>query len=199
MHPPGLIISFATAFCLFVVTATSSIVWTQRAAEIRQAGINLQNLSLAVADQVDRIIASLEYVEDRLLDHMQRAPAARDSEPFHNLMRDMAFGMSQAYALVLVDKRGNIVNRSQDWPPAPVNVADRGYFQFARAHPETPSFVSEVVISRQTGRPTFNIVRRLSEPDGTFAGVLLGTIEVDYIQQLFGVTANRRQVETHGR
>ena len=188
MHPPGPIIGFAAVLCLFVVTATSWVVWAQRAAEIRQAGINLQNLSLAVADQVDRIATSLEYVEDRLLDHMRHTAVATDSEQFHEVMRDMVSGMSQAYALVLVDRRGNLVNRSHAWPPAAVNVADRGYFLFARAHPETPSFVSEVVVSRQTGRPTFNIIRRLSEPDGTFAGVLIGTIEVDYIQRLFGVS-----------
>src|SRR4051812_30539478 len=103
MHPPGLIIGFAAVLCLFVVTATSWVVWAQRAAEIRQASINLQNLSLAVADQVDRIATSLEYVEDRLLDHMQHTAVATDSEQFHEVMRDMVSGMSQAYALVLVD------------------------------------------------------------------------------------------------
>ncbi|MFL5287845.1 MAG: EAL domain-containing protein, partial [Rhodopila sp.] len=137
----------------------------------------------------DRIITSLEYVQDRLLDHMQHFPGTTDTEQFHNLMRDMASGMSQTDALLLTDRHGNVVNRSQVWPPPAVNLADRGYFQFARAHPETPTFVSEVVIGRQTGRPIFNIVRRLSAPDGTFNGLLIGSIEVDYVQQLLGGSA----------
>ena len=43
--------------------------------------------------------------------------------------------------------------------------------------------------NRLTNQPVFFVVRRLIDPDGAFAGVLLGTIRVAYLEKLFSASA----------
>ena len=70
---PGLfVVALGCAFCLLVLAATGWMVWEQRVHSIEKAGINLRNLALAVADQTDRVFASLELAENHLLEHIAR-------------------------------------------------------------------------------------------------------------------------------
>jgi diguanylate cyclase (GGDEF)-like protein len=196
-HPFYLLVAFGSLFCVVVVVTTVWMVRTQYEAAIKGAGTNLTNLSQAVADQTDRIIKSVEIAEDRLLEHLalgrddvtgERMGMA-GSKQLHVVMRDIITGMSEAYALALLDMTGNLVNFSNEFPVPARNLADRPYFRFALAHPDVTSFISETVTSRQTSRPTFYVVRRITGPDGAFAGVLLGSVEVGYLERLFGASA----------
>jgi diguanylate cyclase (GGDEF)-like protein len=196
-RPFYLLIVLGALVCAFVIGATIWFLWEQRMAAIQTAGINLQNLSQAVADQTDRILASVEQAEDRLLDHIafrqgdvtDDRPEMTGSKQLHGVMRDIIGGMSDAYALVLVNASGDLVNFSNDLPVPTLNFADRQYFRFALAHPGTKTFISNAVLSRQTGRSTFFVVRRLTGPDGVFAGLLLGSVEATHLERLFGANA----------
>ena len=196
LHPFYVLVAFGSVFCLIVMTSTAWMLWQQRISAIAAAGTNLQNLSRAVADQTDRVIQSVTLAEDRLLDHMtvnQDEPGGvslgmTGSKRLHVVMRDIIAGLSEAFALVLVDAAGNLVNFTNQYPIPTLNVADRPYFQFALAHPEEKSFISETEISRQTNVAAFYIIRRLTGPDGAFAGLLMGAVQVDYLDRLFGAS-----------
>jgi diguanylate cyclase (GGDEF)-like protein len=196
LHPFYVLIAFGSLFCLVVMGATASMIWRQRATAIEAAGINLQNLSRAVADQTDRVIQSVEVAESRLLDQMtlERDNAAGEaigmtgSKQLNDLMRDIITGMSEAYSLVLIDADGKLVNFTYAFPVPTRSLADRQYFQFARAHPELRTFVSETVMNRQSNEPNFYVVHRLTGRDGAFRGILMGAIRVDYIERLFSAS-----------
>ena len=197
LHPFYLLVAFGSALCLVVIAAASCMIWQQRSAVIAQAGVNLQNLSQAVADQTDRVIESLERAEDRLLDHIaldesqtgSERIAISGSERLHGLMRDVISGTSDAFTLLLIDEKGNEVNTSHGFPVKGINLADRDYFQFALAHPDMTGFIGEPILSRQTGKRVFTVARRLTGADGVFKGMLVGFVQVDYLDRLF--TANR--------
>jgi PAS domain-containing protein len=188
---------FGSVFSAVVVVTAGWILWEQGTAAIEVAGTNLQILSQAVADQTDRIIESVGQAEDRLLDHIafRKADVTEErldmigSEQLHGVMRDIIAGMSPAYALVLIDANGDLINFSNEFPIPKLNFADRPYFRFILTHPEVKTFISETVASRQTGRPTFFIVRRLAGPGGVFAGVLMGAVPIAYLERLFGANA----------
>jgi diguanylate cyclase (GGDEF)-like protein len=194
LHPSYILIAFGLVFCLTVPASTAWMVWQQRRAAIETTGTNLQNLARAIADQTDRIVESVELAEDRLLDHMAigqdgsagEALGMTGSKRLHVLMRDIIAGMSGAYALALIDAHGNLVNFSNDYPIPERNLADRQYYQFALTHPDVKSFISETLVNRQTNNANFYVVRRLTEPDGAFAGLLLGAVQVEYLARLFG-------------
>jgi hypothetical protein len=78
----------------------------------------------------------------------------------------------------LIDTQGNLVNASSDVTYPARNLADRSYFRFILAHPEAGTFISETLSSRQTDTPKFYLARRVTGPGGSFAGVLIGAVQV---------------------
>lgn len=68
---------------------------------------------------------------------------------------------------------------------ADLNNADRAYFQHHRANSSTEAFVGEPVRSKSSGALILTISRRVNRPDGTFAGVVLATVDVDHFAQNF--------------
>ncbi|GGH28081.1 hypothetical protein GCM10007036_37080 [Alsobacter metallidurans] len=64
--------------------------------------------------------------------------------------------------------------------PAPYsNAADRDAFK-ALASGGDALFIGERILGRVTGQPTFLLARRLSRPDGGFAGMVSATAELSY-------------------
>ena len=143
LHPFYLIVAFGFALCATVIMATAWMLWEQHDAAIQTAGVNLRNQSQAVAEQADLVIKSVEVAEDRLLDHLAfglSSPTTdrlsiSGSKQLHGVMRDIITGMSEAYALLLVDAKGNLVNFSNEFPIPTLNFADRQVLSVRRRAP----------------------------------------------------------------
>ena len=194
LHPFYHLVGLGSALCLLPIVTAFCLLWQQRTDATARAGVNLQNISQAVADQTDRVVGSLELAEDRLLDHLaldEDGPTGErlriaESSQLHGLMRDVISGMSQAYSLSLVDELGDLANSSTEFPTPAISLADQEYFKFALAHPEIERFFGATVVNRASGEQTFFLVRRLARRDGAFRGLLIGAVKVAYFQRLFG-------------
>ena len=67
-----------------------------------------------------------------------------------------------------------------------VNNFDREYFQYHRLHPEDRApRISEPLLSRVTGRPTLLMTQRMSNADGSFAGVVFAAIDLAYFRSFY--------------
>lgn len=88
-------------------------------------------------------------------------------------------------AMVVLDKSGQIVLDSLSVVPRAGNFYDREYFKFQR---DTPA-ASGLYISRpfearlQNLTWSISISRRLTAPDGSFAGIVSGTLKLDFIRE----------------
>jgi diguanylate cyclase (GGDEF)-like protein len=71
-------------------------------------------------------------------------------------------------------------------PPRAGNFADRRYFTVQRDNPDTGLYLSSPYTSRlRGGAPSIALSRRLSHPDGSFAGVAMLSINLEYFRNLF--------------
>jgi PAS domain S-box-containing protein len=68
----------------------------------------------------------------------------------------------------------------------PINLADRDYFQQLKNHPEAGLVISRPNIGRVTGVWGIHLARRLNHADGSFAGIVYGTITLDRLSQIYG-------------
>jgi diguanylate cyclase (GGDEF)-like protein len=66
--------------------------------------------------------------------------------------------------------------------PANGNNADREYFIYHKLNLDQSAHVGVPIESRSTGRWIVPISRRINHPDGTFAGVVLATIDMAYFR-----------------
>ena len=139
---------------------------------------NLARASAQHADdairQVDAITAALaERLEGDGLEHL-------DHKRLHSLLASQKAIMPQLHGLFVFGPDGRWLVTDRASYPAEANNADRDYFIYHRTHTDRKVHIGSVVRSRSTGDLVIPISRRLDNPDGTFAGVLLGTIRVQW-------------------
>ena len=87
--------------------------------------------------------------------------------------------------ILVLDANGNVVENSRSSEPMSGNFADREYFQVHRRTKDLGLFVSKPFVSRDTsGDWVMALSRRVSNPDGSFGGVVAGVLSLDYFHAL---------------
>lgn len=90
-------------------------------------------------------------------------------------------------ALVALDQNGSIFLDSLSEKPRQGNFADREYFIVHRdSQTDIGLYLSLPFRARlQGGIWSISVSRRITRPDGSFGGIVSGTVKLDYFQQLF--------------
>jgi Cache domain len=88
-------------------------------------------------------------------------------------------------AVVVVDETGHVRFDSRTIDPKPASRAGREYFQFHQNSGESGLHVGGLIVAKTTGQRVITLSRRLSHPDGSFAGVVVGGLRLSYFQELF--------------
>ncbi|WP_043204069.1 sensor domain-containing diguanylate cyclase [Paraburkholderia acidipaludis] len=87
--------------------------------------------------------------------------------------------------LYVLDASGNIVVDSESDVPHKENFADRPWFTVHRDRADAGLFISDPYVPRMGGGLRMALSVRLSHPDGSFAGVAVMAIRLEYFQRLF--------------
>ena len=153
----------------------------------RQAERSSTNLAQSLERDIAR---NFEIYDLSLVGAMEalRQPALPDADPAlrHAAIFDRAASAKYLGSLIVLDTTGNIVFDSTSITPHTLNLADRDYFQ-SHLHQNLGLFVSQPYNSRmRDGDPSIAISRRVSGPDGTFEGVVVGSLRLAYFRDMFG-------------
>ncbi len=65
------------------------------------------------------------------------------------------------------------------------SVADRDYFRFHQRAPADSLFISSVVKGRVSGEYRFHVTRRITQPDGSFGGVVIASVKPQSFRDYF--------------
>lgn len=152
-----------------------------------QAQQSAANLVLALARDISREIAlydlSLREVQEGLrLPGIDRAsPAIRQAALFGR-----ATGADDLGAIAVTNAAGEVTNASSPNNSNGLTLSDRDYFLALRDNRSVGLFISRPFISRLVaGVPSIGFSRRLTDPDGNFAGVVVGALHLSYFEKLF--------------
>ncbi|MFJ4156143.1 diguanylate cyclase [Pseudomonas sp. NPDC089752] len=182
-----LVLTFMAVVMLTFVMIEGWRIWRDYRHAFSNAENMVSNLARATAQhaedairQVDAITAALaERLEGDGFDHLDRPR-------LHALLAQQKAIMPQLHGLFVYGPDGSWLVTDQAAIPANANNGDRDYFVFHRTHADRAVRIGSVVRSRSTGDLIIPISRRLDNPDGSFAGVLLGTIKVDWFVRYYG-------------
>jgi diguanylate cyclase (GGDEF)-like protein len=86
--------------------------------------------------------------------------------------------------LFVYDAAGRWLVHSEPTSDATRNNADREYFEFHRSNLSRSTRISAPIISRSSREWVIPVSRRVSDPDGNFAGVALATLSVQRLRNL---------------
>ena len=185
-HPLA-IIAATVVPTIGMVLLFASILLQERRALFAHAVETADNLSLVVEREVSRTFKlldqSLQAVADNALDPAVRAmpPAYRNS-----ILFDRATTAGDLLgSMLFVDAGGRIVDASDPHYPRNVDFSDRDWFKAHRARADIGVFVSAPYRSRlRGGAQSIALSRRVNHPDGSFAGVAIAAIKLDYFSAL---------------
>ncbi len=176
-----------------LLAATVHYIGSMHEREMEGAERELSTLNLSLAEQTTRAMQSVDLVLATIIDQMKsegiatpgdyvRRMGGRDT---HQMLRARISGLPQLDAVTMIAADGHLINFSRYYPIPPVNVADRDYFAYLRDHDTAEPFISEPVQNRGNGSWTIYLARRISGPDGSFVGLVLGAIELSYFERLY--------------
>lgn len=158
-------------------------------AALERARVIAESLSQTVENGIRRTLdaysLSLQVAAQALTDEqvLRAPPDLRRQLLFGQSAKDDAFG-----SMLVLDSRGLIVEDSRRETPLPNDLADRDYFVVHRAQ-NVGLFVSAPFVSRLDGRWSVALSRRITQRDGAFGGVVVGTVKLDYLRSLFSKLA----------
>jgi hypothetical protein len=162
-------------------------IWRDTWARAEEAA---RNLNRAVRQDITRTFATFDLSLQAVVTSLGHPSVAKLDPELRNLILfDNAATAQHLGSLIVLDATGEIIMDAASRTPRPGNFADRDYFQVHRDRPDVGIYVSLPFFGRLTSQWLVGISRRLSHPDGSFAGVVLGTLKLDHFRTLFGELA----------
>jgi diguanylate cyclase (GGDEF)-like protein len=162
------------------------IVWKyhdQSATEQRAAFQQAANLSLLFEENVVRTIGE---VDKGLLYLRRRIREGVEPDQLHRLVSSADVLSETIHGIAVVDESGIVrAAKSGPQPPPPVNLSDREHF---RVHVEAATdalFVGQPVLGRVSGKWLIPVTRRLTHADGSFAGVLIASLDPEHFTRFY--------------
>jgi diguanylate cyclase (GGDEF)-like protein len=189
----ALMLAGQIAVGLMVAVTTFLLVMHLRDHAMHEAEQEQRRLSLILADQAERAFEAVELVQTALVKRLSHdgvtTPEAFRLAMSETFMHDELSGhghmLPQLDAITIVDADGNLINSSRPILGPAVNVADRDYFLALKADPARTTFFSEPLRNRSNGKTTAYLARKVAGPDGALLGLILGSLKLDYFEELY--------------
>jgi PAS domain S-box-containing protein len=134
--------------------------------------------------EMDKLL--LAWIDDRMAG-LDWPEVARRERALHLYLERLTQQVGDVDAAFVADASGELQALSRMYPvpirnapgPTPSNIRDRRYFQEARQHDGI--VIDGPFKGRVSGKPIFDIARRLSSPDGSFRGVAVIVVSLDHL------------------
>ncbi|MBV8653784.1 MAG: diguanylate cyclase, partial [Alphaproteobacteria bacterium] len=171
--------------CLSLVGTEAFSIWHARSLALEHGLENTRNLTRAIAQHADDVMLLTDSVTASLADRIEAngtAPAGLDR--LRSFVAAQIALLPPLKALGVLDDQGWALVTSL---PVPVseNYADRDYFQFHQAHADRGLRIGSPIRSKTKGEWIIPVTRRIDRADGSFAGVVLATIDMAYFQSFY--------------
>lgn len=175
-------VGVSLAFCILVAITLLEA----RRENWNRASQSAQNLSRAVAVDIGRAIESLDLSLQAVVEHgrmpevLGLAPRMRDLVLF-----DRATTASGLGFVILLNSSGEVVASTAPHGRVTGSFADSSYFIEHRQNADLGLHVSGAFYGRVRSDPVLALSRRISDADGSFGGVAVGTMMLDAIRTKF--------------
>lgn len=182
----GAAIHFLLAVCLSLVVVAIWEGWNSRQYRLHDKEVAMANLAQTLSSQAQASIKQADTVLFSLVDRIQSEGMGIDQLPLlRRLLNAQRNELPQLHGLFIYDRNGAWVAASSGIMPPNANNSDREYFVYHRSHPDRVPHIGPAIKSRSTGEWVLPVSRRISNSDGSFAGVALATIYLDHFLKLY--------------
>jgi len=189
----GSVTAFATLFHGGLVAFTAfllALLWGgillhlhyDRTQTIEHARVNVVNLSQAFDEHITSFLRAVDQTLLGLKHDYERDPVAFDPATAlsqHVVLRGVSLQVGT------IDADGFVSSSSAATSSERIYVGDREHFTVHRGVDTDALFISKPIFGRVSGRWSIQVTRRLNHADGSFAGVMLISLDPQYLAAFF--------------
>jgi diguanylate cyclase (GGDEF)-like protein len=143
---------------------------------------NAANLSRAFEEHLVRTIKDADHTLQIVRNAYAKNPSTFDLARWSNEEHAIEGPTIQ---IAILDTKGFIRASTAGPGSTGVDVSDREHFRVHINAAEDNLFISKPLIGRATGRPSIQLSRRISLPDGSFGGVILVSLDTDHFTHFY--------------
>ncbi|RJX31963.1 MAG: diguanylate cyclase [Oxalobacter sp.] len=147
--------------------------------------VNMSNvLSQNIEDAIEKIDISLLALKDSI--DRQMAQGGINGAFLNQRVQATYARLEGLDGIRISDAKGIVRYGTKVVDDAPlVDISSQAQFRYLREHPEAGAVISPPIYGKISKEWTIKIVRRYNYPDGRFAGLISGIIELEYFPRLF--------------
>jgi diguanylate cyclase (GGDEF)-like protein/PAS domain S-box-containing protein len=174
---------FVTLVCVVILAVTGGREWSARQSDLAAAEVSMGNLARSLAQHAED---SFDLLDASLFGALSRLEAEGTSPDVLNKLQKVLIARKASsrliHGLVVADENGDWLTSSGSMGD---NLGDRPYFRHHRQSASRDALVGPVVRSKSSGEWIITLSRRFNHPDGSFAGVVVGTIAARYFSNFY--------------
>ncbi len=184
---PHLIFYSGLLIALLLLLLCGIVLYEGRIDALDRARTTQQNIALMASWDIERNIELYSLSLDAVVEgendpEVVRLPMAMRRQ----VLFDRATTAKYLGGIYVLNAQGDISVDGKSNVPRKANFANEPYFAVHRDHPDVGLYVSDPYHSRlRGGSPSIALSRRITRPDGSFGGVAVMSIRLEYFQNLF--------------
>jgi signal transduction histidine kinase/CheY-like chemotaxis protein/HPt (histidine-containing phosphotransfer) domain-containing protein len=169
-----------------VVALSGWFALESRQIALANAGLAERNLARALTQNADRAIEGANIVLRTSVNLLEQTDLLQANEDeLHAFLQERSDGLLAINTLSLADANGNLLADSEAYDLHSVNVADYDYFQVHKNAVTNDYFVGYPRRNRLDRQWTFAVSRRINHLDGSFAGIVIADIDLNYFKLFY--------------
>ena len=152
----------------------------------RQGRETIDNFANILESSLEETIRVIDLTLLEVKDEAERQIAAGGyhRQEFETFIANHDGRIPETLGLRVANAKGDLEFAMSETANAKTNSIDREYFQAHINNPNMGLYISKPVKGRLSGKYVVILARRLNNPDGTFAGVVHVSVELDYLSHL---------------
>lgn len=180
-----LVVAATALGCMLLVTFAAWFIWSSRQTQIHQTEVATSNVARMVGAQVETAMKATTMALTNVVERVEHDGTGADAmKRLQAHLIELTRTTPELHGLFVYDADGAWLATSLTESIQGDN-SDRAYFQYHRTHADKGIYVGHPVRSRSTGVWVLPISRRIDNADGSFGGVALVTLKVNFFERIY--------------
>ncbi|WP_075256602.1 sensor domain-containing diguanylate cyclase [Herbaspirillum camelliae] len=177
---------FVVAVCVVIVLLEAWGSMQDREIQLLESGRSTANMALALSQHANQTFDEVDIVLRTAREHFRKDGNTPEGlERTHQFLVENVSSVPQLAGLYIYDETGRSIATSLPLSDTTITNQERDYFVYHQQHRSGIPHIGSPIRSKATGQWLLTISRRIDKMDGSFGGVLLGTIDIGFLERFY--------------